>query len=73
MALAVVVEAGGEEGAGVAGVDMITKEVMVGTDTKVDMGIKVDTRVDITTKVAMGAMVMIKVDMEDMVSCTIYF
>lgn len=69
-----VVEAGGGEGAGVAGVDMVedmvdmitTKEVMVGMDTKVDMGIKVDTREDITTKVVMGVMVMIKVDMEDM-------
>jgi len=72
------VEAGGEEGAGVAGVgmveamvdtNMITKEVMVGMDTKVDMDIKVDmeTREDMaTTKVVM---VTTKVDMEATV-CT---
>lgn len=71
MAVAVV-EAGDREGAGVAGVDMegmvdmITKEVTVGMDTKVGMDIKVDTREDITTKAVMGVMVMIKVVMEDM-------
>lgn len=75
------VEAGGEEGVGVAGVgmveamvdtNMITKEVMVGMDTKVDMDIKVDmeTREDMaTTKVVMVVMVTTKVDMEAMV-CT---
>lgn len=75
-------EAGGEEGAGVAGVDMVeamvdtnmitTKEVMVRMDTKVDMDIKVDmeTREDMaTTRVVMAVMVITKVDMEDMV-CT---
>jgi len=72
------VEAGGEEGAGVAGVvmveamvdmNMITKEVMVGMDTKVGMDIKVDmeTREDMaTTKMVMVAMVTTKVDMEAM-------
>lgn len=76
---AVEVEAGGEEGDGVAGVGMveamvdmntITKEVMVDMDTKADMDIKVDmgTREDTTTKVVMGVMVTTKVDMEDMVS-----
>ncbi|TVU48284.1 hypothetical protein EJB05_07914 [Eragrostis curvula] len=70
------VEAGGEDGAGVAGVDMvegmvdmITKEGTVGMDTKVDTDIKVAmaTREDMaTTKVVMGVMVMIKVDTEDM-------
>lgn len=72
------VEAGGEEGVGVAGAgmveamvdtNMITKEVMVGMDTKVDMDIKVDmeTREDMaTTKVVM---VTTKVHMEAMV-CT---
>jgi hypothetical protein len=74
------VEAGGEEGDGVAGVgmveamvdmNMITKEVMVvDMDTKADMDTKVDmgTREDTTTKVVMGVMVTTKVDMEDMVS-----
>lgn len=72
------VEAGHEEGAGVAGVrmveamvdtNMITKEVMVGMDTKVDMDIKVDmeTREDMaTTKVVMVVMVTTKVHMEAM-------
>lgn len=74
------VEAGDEEGAGVAGVGMveamvdmstITKEVMADMDTQEDMDIKVDmaTREDMaTTKVVMGVTVTTKVDMEDTVS-----
>jgi hypothetical protein len=61
-----VVVTGGGEGAGVARADMvvgmITKEGMVGINTKVGMGIKVDTKEDITTKLVMGVMVMTKVD-----------
>lgn len=77
------VEAGGEEGAGVAaGVDMVeamldmntitTKEAMVDMGTKAGMDIKVDmtTTEDMaTTKVVMGVMVTTKVVTEDMV-CT---
>jgi hypothetical protein len=58
-----VVVTGGGEGARVARVvGMITKEGMVGINTKVGMGIKVDTKEDITTKLVMGVMVMTKVD-----------
>jgi hypothetical protein len=61
-----VVVTGAGEGAGVARVDMvvgmITKEGMVGINTKVGMDIKVDTKEDITTKLVMGVMVMTKVD-----------
>nr|CAB3496977.1 unnamed protein product [Digitaria exilis] len=74
------VEAGGEEGAGVAaGVDMVeamvdmstitTKEAMVDMGTKAGMDIKVDmtTTEDMaTTKVVMGVMVTTKVVTEDM-------
>lgn len=76
------VEAGGEEGAGVAaGVGMVeamvdmntttTKEVMVDMGTKVDMDIKVDMatmEAMATTKVVMEVMVTTKVVTEDMVS-----